>query len=351
MTAVRENIDRDDRRSPMTQRTIPVRFLRAAASTATRRDVDVQDWLDQLDIDPALLFDDRTRITLEQATSVVQELWRITDDEWVGLGAKPAPRGTFRMVTLALLSAPDIRTVIERLSDFSRILPGSPRVELDVGDEASRLSVDTGRLDDSDHFITDIALSVVLRFLSWLAGSRLPIEQVELPYPRPDRAEDYDQVFGRRVVFGQETAAVVFGNEMLTLPVMRTEPELEEWLRDAPADLLMYRDYGTTVSDQVRRILEYGLRGDWPSADEVAAQLAMSTQHLRRVLREDGTSMSAIKEELLRDAAIASLVHGSETIAALSERLGFSEPSAFHRAFRRWTGSAPGAYRPKDPGS
>jgi len=330
----------------MTQRTIPVRFLRAAARTARRRDVDVQEWLDQLDIDPELLFDDRTRITLEQAVSVVQELWRITGDELIGLGIQPAPRGTFRMICLGLLSAPDLRTVMERFRDFSKVVPAMGRFHVDVGEHGTTLSLDTDA-GDPDHFLTDLWLSIMLRFFSWLAGSRLPVEQVDVPYDRPHRAEDYDAVFGRRIEFGQPVAAVRFSNDVLTMPVMRTEDELEEWLRNSPADLLMYRDYGTTTADQVRRILERGLRGEWPTPDDVASQLAMSTQHLRRVLREDGTSMTAIKEELLRDAAIASLVRGDETIAALSDRLGFSEPSAFHRAFRRWTGSAPGAYRPK----
>jgi AraC-like DNA-binding protein len=68
---------------------------------------------------------------------------------------------------------------------------------------------------------------------------------------------------------------------------------------------------------------------------------------MRRLLREEGTSVTRIREDLLRDAAITSLVRGEETVTQLSERLGFSEPSAFHRAFRRWTGSAPGAYRPR----
>lgn len=331
----------------MTQRTIPVRFLRAAARTARRRDVDAQALLDQLGIDPGLLFDDRTRITLEQAAAVVQELWRITGDELLGLGVQPAPRGTFRMVCLALLSSPDLRTVFERLQEFSRILRAMGRLDLEVGEEVTTLTMGTVATDDPEFFLTDLWLSILMRFFSWLAGARLPLERVDVPYPRPEHAEDYDQVFGRRLEFGRPVAALHFRNEVLTMPVMRTEAELEQWLRDAPADLLMFRDYGTTTSDQVRRILERGLRGTWPSPDDVASQLAMSTQHLRRVLREDGTSMSAIKEDLLRDAAIASLVRGEESISALSDRLGFSEPSAFHRAFRRWTGSAPGAYRPK----
>jgi AraC-like DNA-binding protein len=97
----------------------------------------------------------------------------------------------------------------------------------------------------------------------------------------------------------------------------------------------------------VRRILARGLHSDWPPSAEVAARLAVSLQHLRRRLRDEGTSITRIREDIIRDAAIASLVRGEESVHELSARLGFSEPSAFRRAFRRWTGSPPGAYRPK----
>lgn len=329
-----------------TQRTIPVRFLRAATSTATLRGVDLGEWMDHLNIDPALLFDDRTRITLDQATKLVQELWRLTGDEMVGLGVEPAPRGTFRMICLAVISAPDLGTVLTRFSDFSRILPSMPTFTIEYGPTSTRITYAHDPEYDPAHFITDIMMSVALRFFGWMAGRRLPIESVELPYPLPEGAEDYDLVFGSLVTFDCPDAAITFNNEMLTLPVVQDEASLEQWLRDSPADLLMLRDYGTTVADQVRRILERGLRGEWPTPDEAASQLSMSTQNMRRLLREEGTSVTKIKEDLLRDAAVTALVRGDETVAQLAERLGFSEPSAFHRAFRRWTGSAPGAYRP-----
>jgi len=329
-----------------TQRTIPVRFLRAATSTATLRGVDLQEWMDHLGIDPALLFDDRTRITLDQATKLVQELWRLTGDEMVGLGVSPTPRGTFRMVCLAVISSPDIGTVIKRFEEFSRIIPSLPTFTITSGPETTRVVYEIDAEYDPSHFITDIMMSVALRFFGWLAGRRLPVVSVELPYALPEGAEDYDLVFGSMVTFDCPAAAIEFSNDALTLPVVQDEASLEEWLRNSPADLLMLRDYGTTVADQVRRILERGLRGTWPTPDEAAKQLSMSTQNMRRLLREEGTSVTKIKEELLRDAAVTALVRGDETVAQLAERLGFSEPSAFHRAFRRWTGSAPGAYRP-----
>ena len=331
----------------MAQRTIPVRFLRAATSTATLRGVDLQEWMDHLEIDPALLFDHRTRITLDQATRLVQELWKLTGDEMVGLGPSPAPRGTFRMLCLAVISSPDLDTVITRFQEFSRVLPSMPAFDIERGPDSIRLTYENDPDYDPAHFITDIMMSVALRFFGWLAGRRLPVTAVELPYPLPEGADDYDLVFGSLVSFDRPAAAIEFSNEVLTLPVVQDERSLDRWLRDSPADLLMLKDYGTTVADQVRRILERGLRGTWPTPDDAAAQLSMSTQNMRRLLREEGTSVTRIKEELLRDAAIAALVRGDETVAELAERLGFSEPSAFHRAFRRWTGSSPGAYRPR----
>ncbi|CNG70621.1 HTH-type transcriptional regulator [Mycobacterium tuberculosis] len=105
------------------------------------------------------------------------------------------------------------------------------------------------------------------------------------------------------------------------------------------------RDYGSSTADQVRRILARGLSGHWPVPDDIAARLNMSTQHLRRLLRAEHTSIGQLKEHLLREAAVASLARGEESVEELARRLGFSEASAFRRAFRRWTGQPPGAYR------
>lgn len=328
-------------------RTIPVRFLRAATSTATLRGVDLQEWMDELGIDPVLLFDDRSRITLEQAARLVRAVWKLTGDELAGLGPTPAPLGTFRMICLGVISSPDMGTALGRFHDFCRIVPSMPSFTVETGPTTTRVVYDIDPEHDPAGFITDMMMSISVRLFSWLAGTRLPIEAVELPHPLPEDAEDYDLVFGSRVTFDKPAPALEFNNEMLTLPVVRTEAELEEWLRNSPSDLLMLRDYGTTTADQVRRIFERGLRGPWPTPDEAAAKLSMSTQNMRRLLREEGTSVTKIKEEILRDAAVTALVRGDETVAELAERLGFSEPSAFHRAFRRWTGSAPGAYRPK----
>jgi AraC-like DNA-binding protein len=82
-----------------------------------------------------------------------------------------------------------------------------------------------------------------------------------------------------------------------------------------------------------------------PSLEEMAQTLRLTPQTLRRRLRDEGRGYQSIKDGLRRDAAIALLEHTDLPLQQVALRVGFSEPSTFHRAFKKWTGVAPGEYR------
>ncbi|PXC00870.1 helix-turn-helix transcriptional regulator, partial [Pseudomonas aeruginosa] len=119
---------------------------------------------------------------------------------------------------------------------------------------------------------------------------------------------------------------------------------LKQFLQHSPADLLARPDGGDSLTSQIRRLLGRDCRR-WPDLDQVARQLHMSSQTLRRHLREEGGSFQQLKDHLRRDLAIYHLGRDELSIQDIAEQLGFSEPSAFHRAFKKWTGLTPGAYR------
>ncbi|MDY6999731.1 MAG: AraC family transcriptional regulator, partial [Actinomycetota bacterium] len=129
-------------------------------------------------------------------------------------------------------------------------------------------------------------------------------------------------------------------------PVVQDEQALDELIRHSPNELLFRRQYRRSTAGRVRRILECSAAPGAVNVEAAARALNISSQHLRRLLREEGSSFRAIRDDVLRDQAITTLAGGRETVDALAERLGFSEPSAFRRAFRRWTGNAPSFYRP-----
>lgn len=318
---------------------------------AAHRGWDVEGMLSEAGISPVLLSEGRSRVTWEQAAELVQRLWRTTDDELLGLGLVPVPRGTFRLVCFGLISAPTLGAAIRRFESFQRSLPGFPPIVLTEAAGAARLTFDISGIAQPVETLIDTMLTISHRFLDWTIGRRIPLLGVELPHPRNPEFDDYDVIFGAPVTFSAPTPTLIFDGALLDAPIVRTEDDLMVFLRSAPAGVLGIRDYSVSLTAQVRRILERGLTDGWPSVDDIARELLMSPQTLRRRLQEENTTPREIREQILRDAAIASLVRGEETVAGLSRRLGFSEPSAFSRAFRRWTGSPPGSYqhRPADP--
>ncbi len=99
------------------------------------------------------------------------------------------------------------------------------------------------------------------------------------------------------------------------------------------------------VSDRVLRLLGRRLRGEVPPLALVASELAMSERSIQRGLREEETSYRQLVDEVRKDLALQHLARLGTSATDVAFLLGFSEPSAFTRAFRRWTGSSPTQFR------
>ena len=340
-------------------RTIAAHHVRAVLRGAERAGLDVGVLLDQVGIPRGLLADDRGRAAPEQYAALVRAAWDALDDEYLGRAAVPSRRGTFATMGLLAVHCPDLGRALRRGTGFYGLFTGGPGITVGVEDRpdgrVAVLAVDVGPGDD-DHFLAESLLVIWHRFAAWLVGRAVPLRAATFDYPPPAHRAEYDLVFGCPLAFDGRRTAVEMDASLLSAPVVRDEEALREFLRTSPADLLARRTEETTTSARARRVLANGLPRpaaagsgrrvvELPGLEELAAGLAVSPQHLRRLLRAEGTSYSRIKDELRRDAAIESLTGSDEPVEALSARLGFSEPSAFHRAFRRWTGTTPGSYR------
>jgi AraC-like DNA-binding protein len=99
------------------------------------------------------------------------------------------------------------------------------------------------------------------------------------------------------------------------------------------------------LAANVRNRLSETVPVDWPDFDDLASQLRLPEPTLRRKLRLEGLTYRDVKDEIRRGPAMESLLRGRRDVGNISADLGFSVPSAFHRAFRKWTGKSPGAFR------
>jgi AraC-like DNA-binding protein len=104
-----------------------------------------------------------------------------------------------------------------------------------------------------------------------------------------------------------------------------------------------------SVGAQIRTRLRQLAPHDWPDLDSLARSLCLSATTLQRRLQGEGLSYQRLRDALRRDMAIDWLEQGEHSVAEVAARLGFAEPAAFQRAFKKWTGITPGAYRRGSP--
>lgn len=170
--------------------------------------------------------------------------------------------------------------------------------------------------------------------------------EVWFAHPRPNDISAYTRLFGAaRLVFDAPDYAIVFDSSMLLRPNVRAEPPLYRILMAYGERLLEDLPKSESLSERVRRAIVETMPDGTVSAERVAAMLCMSRRTLSRQLGAEDTSFRALLEDVRQRFAkhyLESTNHGASDIAFL---LGFSQSAAFVRAFRRWTGFAPGEYR------
>lgn len=279
-------------------------------------------------------------------TRILDALSDATSDDLLGLGAAAVPRGTFRVLSFALSSAPSLGCALSELVEFQSSFPGLPRVSLTTAEDTATFAAHLTDMSQPADLVADAFLVLAHLTINWFIRRPLPLRSVDIPHPRPRGQSDYHLFFsGAELRFDTTLPALQFDSAALSAPAQRDRHEVDQLIRSGLTGLVGEFESCQSYAERVRQLIETSLGRTPIAATDIARSMRMSRQTLRRRLLEEHTSVTKIRDEVLRDCAIAGLSHEGQTAAAVAERLGFSEPSAFTRAFRRWTGVTPIIYR------
>ena len=326
--------------------TISIHFINAALTGVKRLGMDVDTLLAHAGIDAELLNQPKARISPEQYTRFVKMLWLVTQDEHVGFDAQPRRLGTFAMMCQLIIHAKTLGQALQRSSQFYKLFGDDWAVSLERDKHEARLIPQIPKRLDPDHFITESMLMIWHGLASWLIERRIPLERVHFNYSRPEHADEYDALFFAPVMqFDAPRTEITFAADYLDLPIRQDEKSLEEFLKAAPAQLLVKFKNSNSLTSRIRELLKSQIGEEMPTLSDVAAMLYLSPQTLRRRLAAEGKSYQGVKDALRRDAAIHLLLTPNLTLEDVAQQVGFSETSTFHRAFKKWTGVTPGLYR------
>lgn len=329
--------------------TIAVPFVIQAIEGARHAGYDVKRLLKEAGISPSLLHQPRARVALEPFVRLVQNLMRTMDDEAVGLLEKPQRLGTFLLVARSVLHETDLRGAIRCHARAYNLLD-SGFVHF-VEEQPQRVIYGLRRRNAQSirsDYIIESATMTLHRFLCWLCRARIPLLQVELDYAAPPWVDEYRYLFyGAPVLFSRREIRLELRPADMELRVKQDVFSLAEYFARAPMDIFAPTSNASLAFRAREEILRSLRAGQGvPKASAVAEGLQMGPQTMWRRLREEGTDFTTLRTQARRDMAIWMLSQPEgRSVDDIAEAVGFSESSAFVRAFRHWTGMTPLRYR------
>jgi len=324
----------------MERRTIAACFVEEALDSLRRRGLATGPVLAAAGLPP----DVREPVSAERYGALWLAIAAAIGDEFFGLGGRPMRPGSFTLLCHCVLHTATLEQALHRALRFLGVVLDDPRGTLVVtGGMAQIVLTDAG--EPRSAFAYRTFWLIVHGITCWLVGRRIPLRLADFRCPLPEHGAEYGLLFGAPVRFGQPVNRLAFDASYLRLPAVRTERMLKQFLRGAPANILVRYRYDGGLVARVRGLLRTTPPAAWPGFDGLAAQLRLPASTLRHRLRHEGQSYRAIKDEIRRELADEWLLHSTRSVGDIAAELGFAEPSAFHRAFRKWKSDSPGAFR------
>lgn len=334
---------------------VPMAFTRAllAQARAYNRDLEAILRAARFPFDPLRQDVQTVFVSREQYSRLCLELIRALGDESAGVMPDvQTPVGTTRLIALSMINSTTLAAALHRGIEFNqvcRVRHGAQVINQLVVDEERKEATLTYLCDDDAQQVQHSVLcnlAMWLRFSGWLIDQHIDVTSAHCAGPRPRFMAGLRHFFHCPVEYKQRANSVTFSARHLESELVRDEGDLGEFLKLAPYYVVIQPQASTlSISHRIRCILGDDFRQEMPSFEQLTTQLNMSARTLRRRLEKEGTSYQRIKDNARRDVAISMLSSDGLTVSDVAEQVGFSDPSAFHRSFKKWTGQSPGSYR------
>ncbi|MBN7796272.1 AraC family transcriptional regulator [Parahaliea mediterranea] len=325
---------------------ISVYFARAVLQNTVRMGLEPAELLRRNRISPRLLQEENARISIERFADLQVSTMLAMQDESLGYASRRLPIGSWAMMCHAVIGSETLGQALSRYCRFFQLFDSAPCPALEEDEDSLTVRLDDrGQARVAAPYLSELLLFNSHRFACWLVQEQLPIQVVRLNYPMAAQAADYRHMFyGYPVEFEQAESALVLPKGIAGRRINQNEQSLRHFLRH-PVLIMLTQNYArSSWTARARQQIARNMLA-MPELPEVAARLELHPQTLRRRLSAEGTTFKDIKNQVRRDTALHLLGKQGLSIEEIAHRSGFSESSAFIRAFKGWTGVTPYSYR------
>jgi len=311
---------------------ITVHYVQGILQAAARLGLELPAGLHELGRD--------SRIPLESQDALWEGLCAASTDPLLGLRLGSALQvGHLDMVGALLMSCETFGEALEALLEYYPIIAEGSEFALRREDGQAvltyRPSYQVRRAER-----VEAVLASLVHLSAWITGGHVRPVALQMRHAARGPEDRYRELLGQLPAFAADDDALTFAEVDLAVPLIQANAPMREHLRPL-ADAQLQRLGTQSLAAQVQAVLREHPR--W-GKERIAERLGLSGRHLNRRLAEEGGNFKLLREQVLH-AMAEQLLRSPARLAEVAERLGFSDESAFAKAFRRWSGMTPGQFR------
>lgn len=327
--------------------TIQAKAVEKIARAAAAYGVAAESLYDAVGLNPAVIGDPDYRIPFAQVVLLYENAASLTGDDAFGLhvGEQVDPKA-FDVLGYSVINSSTFGEALARLVRYNFIWTNGSTFTVERGSSITTIVYEY--LDDSvgeRRHDAEMTLAAIAAFGRMATGADWSASEVSFQHQRPRDTTEHERIFRCPVRFGAAANEFKFSSSALGLTLIKADPGLCAVLDRHAEELLAKYPRTDTLIERLRTIIRKELNGGEASLERVAGQLDMGARTLQRKLREHGTSHQELLDQMRKDLAVRYLSEPEMAICEVAYLLGFSESSALHRAFKRWTGMTPNEFR------
>ncbi|UZE95587.1 AraC family transcriptional regulator [Alkalimarinus alittae] len=287
------------------------------------------------------------RLTMDETVNLWGACISETRDPFFGLhlGEQVRP-STFHIVGYTLMNSASLCEAFDKLNQYQRLIseggvfqrvPSAKGVWLIYHPRPATIPFFYHQID--------AVLTAFLAFSRWVTGKKIQPIEVSLNRVSVDSLDEYKRVFNVTPNFNAEFDGLLMTHDTMSLPLLEADEELREIHERHARQRLIALQKTKTTADQVSMILQTHMADSDAGRLFVAKKIGLNEKGLQRKLAEEGVTFQGLYNEIRKRLALDYVSDTGIPLAEVSIMLGFSDSSAFYRAFKRWTGCTPGNYR------
>ncbi len=325
--------------------------------TSSHKAAHIVDEMVKLGIDPSallkgtgltveMIFDENGQISFSQSMILIKNSMALSKVDGLGLKIGACENtSSYGLMGYAMSCAPTMVEAAQVAIKYQQASPSLVNMSMHNEKDESFLMVATAMpMGDELAFMVEEVFSAINRSFYYLTGQHLAPVSVHFSYREPRYGQLYKDTFGCPVFFNASHNKIVYRSRDLDTPTLQGNVVAQKMANTLCEQYLAKHTGSEDVVKKVHSALIMSV-GQFPNEEKVALQLGVQSRHLRRQLKNSNTSFQKIFDGAREQLATEYLQHSSLGLEDIAELVGFSDASNFRRAFKRWTGSVPSAYR------